>query len=175
MAGEESDGRIHRLLLLAEVEDVAVRLGVVEHAVGSRERLNQSVVFEILVHVEGVEVFGIKAGEQHVHHDDDVDLLRVGQVGIGVLLILDALLDVLIVEIEVVDVVVGAERRVVVGDDSLERGFLFVRCLFVVLLFLRQVFLYLLHIIVTFGGRREDTGDIHRLEVAALGLLFRLR
>ena len=77
LAGEEGDGGIHGVLLLAEVEDVAVGLGAVEHAVGAGEGLDQAVVLEVLVHVERVQVFGIEAGEQHVHHDGDVDLLRV--------------------------------------------------------------------------------------------------
>jgi hypothetical protein len=135
LAGEEADGGIHRVLLLAEVEDVAVGLGVVEHAVGARKRLNQAVVFEVLVDVEGVEVFGIEAGEQHVDHEGDVDLLGVGQVGIGVLLILDALLHVLIVEVEFADAVVAAVLGVVVGDDGLEGGFLLVGLLFVIGIF----------------------------------------
>ena len=37
-AGEEGDGGIDGVLLLAEVEDVAVGLGVVEHAVGAARR-----------------------------------------------------------------------------------------------------------------------------------------
>jgi hypothetical protein len=109
---------VHGVLLLAEVEDVAVGLGVVEHAVGARERLNQAVVLEVLVHVQGVEVLGVEAGEQHVHDDGDVDLLGVGQIGIRVLLILDALLHVLVVEVELADTVVGAVAGVVVGDDG---------------------------------------------------------
>ena len=82
-AGEKGDGGIDGVLLLAEVEDVAVGLGGVEHAVGAGEGLNQAVVLEVLVDIERVEVFGIEAGEQHVHHDGDVDLFLalVGQVG----------------------------------------------------------------------------------------------
>jgi hypothetical protein len=55
---------------------VAVGLGGVEHAVGAGEGLDEAVVLEVLVDVEGVEVFGVEAGEQHVHDDGDVDLLR---------------------------------------------------------------------------------------------------
>ena len=80
-AGEEGDGGIDGVLLLAEVEDVAVGLGGVEHAVGAGEGLDQAVVLEVLVHVERVQVFGIEAGEQHVHDDGDVDFLRGGVVG----------------------------------------------------------------------------------------------
>ena len=45
---------------------------------------------------------------------------------------------------------------------------------FVVRLFLRQVFLNLLHVRVALGGRGEDAGDVQRLEVGIGGLLFRL-
>lgn len=118
LAGEEADGDIHRILLLAEVEDIAVGLGVVEHAVGARKGLNQAVKLEVLVDVKGVQELGIEAGEEHVDHDGDVDLLCVGQVGIGVLLVLDALLYVLIVEVEFADAVIAAILGVVVGDDG---------------------------------------------------------
>ena len=64
-----------------------------------------------------------------------------GQVAVGVLLVLDALLHVLVVGVELVDGVVGAVAGVVVGDDGLEGFLLLVGLLLVVLLFLRQVFL----------------------------------
>jgi hypothetical protein len=70
--------------------------------------------------------------------------------------------------------VVAAVLGVVVGDDGLEGGFLLVGLLFVVGLFLRQVFLNLLHVLVAFGGRGEDAGDVERLEVGVGGLLFGL-
>ena len=62
------------VLLPAEVEDVAVGLGGVQHAVGAAEGLDQPVVLEVLVDVERVEVFGVEAGEEHVDDDGDVDL-----------------------------------------------------------------------------------------------------
>jgi hypothetical protein len=173
-AGEEGDGGIHGVLLLAEVEDVAVGLGAVEHAVGAGEGLNQAVVLEVLVHIERVQVFGIEAGEQHVYDDGDVDFLRVRVVGIGPLLVFDALLHILIVEIELADAVIGAVAGVVVGEDGLEGGFFLLGLDFVVLLFLRQVFLNLLHIGIALGGRGEDAGDIQRLEFGVGGLLLRL-
>ena len=171
--GEEGDGGIHGVLLLAKVEDVAVGFGAVEHAVGAGEGLNQAVVLEGLVHIESVQVFGIEAGEEHVHHDGNVDFLGMGQILIRKLLILDALLHVLIVEVELANAVIGAEAGVVVGEDGLEGGFLLLRFLFVVGFFLRQVFLNLLHIWIAFGWRREDAGDIERLVIEiSLRLVF---
>ena len=73
--GEESDGGVYGVLLLAKVKDVAVGLGRVENAVGPGEGLDQAVVLEVLVDVERVEVHGVEAGEEHVDNDGDVDLL----------------------------------------------------------------------------------------------------
>ena len=174
-AGKEADCGVDGLLLLAEVEDVAVGLGVVEHAVGSGKRLNQTVVLQVLVHVQGVQVLGVEAGEQHVHDDDDVDLRAVRKVAVRVLLVLDALLHVLIIEVESAHAVVGSIARVVVGDDAFEGFLLPVGFLLVVGSFLRQVFLYLLNILVALCGRREDAGDVQRPVVLIFRLLFGLR
>ena len=100
-------------------------------------------------------------------------LLR--QVGVGELLVLDALLDVLVVEVELVDAVVGAEAGVVVGDDGLEGLLLLLGVVLVVLLLLRQVFLNLLHVRVALGRRGEDGGDVERDELGVGGLLLGLQ
>ena len=174
--GEESDGGVDAVLVLAEVEDVAVGLGRVEDAVGAGEGLDQAVVLEVLVDVERVEVLGVEAGEEHVDDYGDVDLFLTlaGQVAIGELLILDALLDVLVVEVEVVDVVVRAIPLVVVGDDGLERGLLALGVVPIVLLLLGKVLLDLLDIFVALRRRREDGGDLERDELWVGGLPFGL-
>ena len=73
--GEQRDGGVDAVVLLAEVEDMAVRFGCVEDAVGAGESLDQAVVFEVLVDVERVEIHGVKASEEHVDDDGDVNLL----------------------------------------------------------------------------------------------------
>ena len=170
--GEESDGGVDAVVLLAEVEDVAVGFGRVEDAVGAGESLDQAVVLEVLVDVERVEIHGVKASEEHVDDDGDVNLLLalVGQVTIGEPLVLDALLDVLVVEVEVVDVMVRAVLLVVVGDDGFERGFLALRVVLVVLLLLGEVLLDLLDVLVTLRWRREDGGDLQGNELGVVGL-----
>ena len=175
--GEESDGGVDAVLLLAEVEDVAVGLGRVENAVGPGEGLDQAVVLEVLVDVERVEGLGVKAGEEHVDDDGDVDLLLAlaGQVAVGELLVLDALLDVLVIEVKVVDVVVGAVLLVVVGDDGLERGLLGLGVVLVVLLLLGEVFLDLLDVLVALRWRREDGGDLEGDELGVVGLALGLK
>ena len=141
LAGEQGDGIVNGFPLVAEVEDVSAGLGTVQHAVGAREGLNQAMVLEVPVHIKGVDVLGIEAGEQHVHHDGEIDLFVVRQVAVGVFLVLDAFLHVLIVEIKGADIEVDAVLPVVVGHDGLEGFFLPVRLLPVVGLLLRQVFL----------------------------------
>ena len=175
--GEERDGGVDAILLLAEVEDVAVGLGRVENAVGTREGLDQAVVLEVLVDIERVEVHGIEAGEEHVDDYGDVDLLGalVGQVAVGELLILDALLDVLVVEVEVVDVMVRAIPLVVVGDYGLERGLLALGVVPVVLLLLREVLLDLLDVLVALSWWREDGGDLEGNELGVVGLTLGLK
>ena len=80
---------------------------------------------EVLVDVERIEERGIEAGEEHVDDDGDVDLFLALalQIAVGEPLILDALLDILVVEVELVDFVASAVPPVVVRDDSPERRF----------------------------------------------------
>ena len=176
LAGEELDGVVDGVGLLAEVEDVAVRLGVVEDAVGAGEGLNEAVVLELLIDVEGVEEFGVETSEQHVDDDGDVDLVGLGpgrglaEVGQGEFLGLDAVLHVLIVGVEIAQAVVGAEAVVVIAEDRFEGLFLFVGRGLVVGLFLWEVFLQLLYVRIALGRWREDAGDVERAEVG-VGIL----
>src|SRR5690625_3351126 len=173
-AGKECDGVVHGLLLAPKVEDVAVGLGVVEHTIGAREGLNQPVVPEVFVHVQGVEVLGVEAGEQHVHHDGDVDLVLMRQIAVGVLLVLDALLHVLIVAVELADDVAGVVPGVVVGNDFFQGGLFLLRVLPVVGPFLGQVFLQLPDILVAVGRGRENAGNVERRVIRVFGLALGL-
>ena len=143
--GKKGDGRVHGLLLLAEVENVAVRLGAVKHAIRAGKCLNQAVVLEGLVHIERVQVFGIEPGQQHIDDDCDVDLVignfRVGftQIGVRPLLVLDPLLHILIVKIELAQAVIRPVANIEFGEDRL-KGFLFLFWFdLIVFLFLRQI------------------------------------
>ena len=161
-AGEESNGGIDAVLLVAEVKNVAVGLGRVENAVGAGEGLDQAVMLEVLVDVERVEESGIETGQEHIDDDGDVDLFPAlaGQIAVGELLILDALLDVLIIEVEIIDVVVCVKPLVVVGNDGLERVLLDLGVVPVVFLLLGEILLDLLDVLVAFGGWREDASNI---------------
>ena len=178
-AGKQRDGGIDAFLLLAEVDDMAVRLGRVQHAVGAGKGLDQAVMPEGLVDVERVEKPGVETGQQHVDDDGDVDLFRpfARQVAVGKLLLLDALLHIPMVEVEAVegvDVVVGVVPAVVVGDDRPQRGLLALGIVPVVLLFLQQVFLNLPDVRVAVGRRREQGGDFQGHECRVGGRPLRL-
>ena len=168
-AGKKGNGQVNRTFLLAKVEYGAVGLGAIQDAIGTGEGLNQPVVLEVFIHVDGVQELGVEAGEQHIHHDNNVNLLRMRQVLIGILLIFEALLHILIVKVEFVDAVVGAVTSIVVGNDRFESRLLFVRGFLVVGLLLRQVFLNLQDILVAFGGRGKDAGNVQGKEVALSG------
>ena len=129
-------------------------------------------IFEGFIHVQGVQVFGIKTGEQHIHHDGDIDFAFARIIPVGVLLVFDALLHILIVQIKFIDAVVGTELGVVIGDHFLKRG-RFLSGLFpVIRFFLWQIFLYLPHVFVALGGRREDAGNIQGRIVLVFSPLF---
>ena len=124
-------------------------------------------VLEVLVDIKRVEVLRVEPREQHVDDERDVNLLLAParEVEVGELLVLDALLNVLIVEVKVVDVVVGAVPLVVVGDDRLERGLLALRVVAVVLLLLREVLLDLLDVLVALCRRGKNRSDLEGYEV----------
>ncbi len=122
-------------------------------------------MLEVLIHVQGVQILRIEAGQQHVHHDGEIDLLLARQVAVGVLLVFDALLDVLVIEVEAIQRKVGAVAGVVIRDDFFERFPFFVRVFAVVELLLGQVLLQLGDVAVAARRWGEDTGHVQRLEV----------
>ena len=125
-------------------------------------------MLQVLVDVEGVQELRVKTGQQHVDHNRDVDLVMrlvgVGllEIGIRPLLVFDALLHVLIIEIEFTDFVIGAVLGVVVGEDGLQRFLLSGST--ALSSFSSQVFLDLLHIRIAVSRRGEDAGDVQRPE-----------
>ena len=94
-------------------------------------------IFEGFIHVQGVQVLGIKTREQHIHHDGDIDFVFVGIIPVGVLLVFDALLHILIVQIKFIDAVIGVIFFIIIGDNFLKRGLFPGGRLPVIFLFLR--------------------------------------
>ena len=99
--------------------------------------------------------------------------MRGGEIAVGILLILDALLHILVVQVELADAMVGAKARVVIGHDARERRLLAFGVLLVIFFLLRQVFLNLLYVLISLGRWREYAGNVQRTELRVLlGLLF---
>lgn len=99
--------------------------------------------------------------------------MRGGEIAVGILLILDALLHILVVQVELANAMVGAKARVVIGHDARERCLLAIGVLLVIFFLLRQVFLNLLYILVALGRWREYAGNVQWAELRVLlGLLF---
>ena len=109
LVAEQRDGVVGLFLQIAEGDDVAVGLDRVQDAVGARVRLDQAVVDEALVDEQRVERRGVEAGQEHVDHDDQVDLA-----------VLQPLGQVLVVVLELVGA--GVEARAEDGVVVLDRG-----------------------------------------------------
>ena len=59
---------------VAKTNDIAKGLNRIQNAVGARKSLNQSVMAQVLIHPQSVQSGGIKAGQEHVHHQEQINL-----------------------------------------------------------------------------------------------------
>ena len=66
---------------IAEADDIAVGLDGVQNPVRPGKRLNQTVQFKILVHPERVERCRVKACQEHIDHNEQIDLPRLDALG----------------------------------------------------------------------------------------------
>ena len=109
---EERDRILDTLLQTPEAHDIAEGLDLVQNTVGAGERLNQAVIFQILVHPEGIQRCRVKAGEEHIDHDQEVDLL-----------VLHPQRQILIVALEtvVIGAVIRVEQLIIIFDRHLEK------------------------------------------------------
>ncbi len=97
---------------IAEADDITVGLDGVQNPVRPGKRLNETVHFKILVHPERVERCRVKACQEHVDHDEQIDLPR-----------LDALGQVFVVVLELVRrrVKIDVERLVIVLNRGVQK------------------------------------------------------
>ena len=111
LVAKERDGVIHPLLQIAEAYDVAKGLDAVQNTVGPAEGLDQTVHLQILVHPQRIERGGVKAGEEHIDHDQEVQFL-----------VLHAEGNVLVIVLELVPVrrIVGMEHPVIIPDAGVQ-------------------------------------------------------
>ena len=98
-------------------------------------------VAQVFIHIKRVEVFGVKACKEHIHHDGNIDLLVLWKISIHVFLVFDALLQERVVLIKVIEATVFAVLRIVVGDDFCQSRLAQFGLFFIVLYLLREILL----------------------------------
>ena len=78
---KKRDRVVGGFLQIAEADDIAVGLDGVQNPVRPGKRLNEAVHLEILVHPERVERCRVKACQEHIDHDEQIDLPRLDTLG----------------------------------------------------------------------------------------------
>ena len=78
---KKRDRVVGGFLQIAEADDIAVGLDGVQNPVRPGKRLNEAVHLEILVHPERVERCRVKACQEHIDHDEQIDLPRLDALG----------------------------------------------------------------------------------------------
>lgn len=109
---EPGQGGVHPLLQVPETDNIAEPLDPVQNPVGAAEGLDQAVHFQIFVHPKGVQGGGVEAGQEHVDHDEQVQLIVLHPQGHVFIVIL---------ELFPGGVVVGVEHLVVVLNGLLQK------------------------------------------------------
>ncbi len=108
---EQGNGAVHPLLQVAEAYDVPEGLDGIQDAVGAAEGLDEPVGLQVFVHPQGIEGGGVKAGQEHVHHDQQVQLLVLHPEGYVLVIVLEFVAG---------GVIVRVEHLVIVGDGALQ-------------------------------------------------------
>ena len=94
-------------------------------------------VFQVFVHIQGVQVFAVKTCKQHIYHNGNVNLVFVRIIFVAVFLVFDASLHILIIQVEKINFVACTKLFVVIGYNGFECRFLFFWILFVIFFLLR--------------------------------------
>ena len=108
---EQRDRRVHALLQVTETDDVAKGFDGIQYPVRAAEGLDETVHFQVFIHPKGVQCGCVKAGKEHIYHDQQIKFLVLHSQG-----------DILVVVLELVAVsgVVGVEHLIVVPDCSVK-------------------------------------------------------
>ena len=112
LIAKQRNGGIYPLLQVAETDDISKGFDGIEDAVGAAESLNEPVHLQVLVHPESVQGGGIKTGEEHIHHDQQIQFLVFHPQGN---------IPVVVLELVAVSGVVGVEHLIVVPDGCVHK------------------------------------------------------
>ena len=74
---EKFDGLIHLAFQVTEANHLTETLLLVQHTVGTAERLQQSVILHVFVNIESVEFLAVKASKEHTDNQAEVKRLHV--------------------------------------------------------------------------------------------------
>ena len=74
LVSKESDGIISSLLEIPETDYITKGLDRVQYSVCPGKCLYQAVLFQVLVHKQGVEGCSIKTGKEHIHYYQQIHL-----------------------------------------------------------------------------------------------------
>ena len=112
LIAEKGKSIVGALLQIAEAYDIAAYLDGIENAVCAGISLNQPVHFQILVHPQGIQRRRIKAGQEHVDHNQQVKFPILHPQG-----------NILVVILELIAVrgIIGVEHLVIVADGSIQK------------------------------------------------------
>ena len=72
---EERNRTIHPFRKISKADDISKRLHRIQNAVRPGKRLNEPMHLEILIHPERIQRRRIEASEEHIHHDEQIQLL----------------------------------------------------------------------------------------------------
>ena len=92
---EKFDGLIHLTFQVTEANDLTETLLLVQHTVGTTERLQQAMILHVFVNIESVEFLAVEARKEHSDNQAEVKRLHVS------LLFLHAEVDVIVICTEV--------------------------------------------------------------------------
>ena len=146
---EKPDGRIDIAFQITEAYNLAETLFLIQYTVGTAERLQQSVVLQVLVHIERIELLAVEARKEHAHDKAKVKRLHVR------FLLFHALIDVIVIGSEILSSICRAEHFVVVIHDGLQ----FVRLTYAFADILSRTHSCLFVILATVGSVCEHSSD----------------
>ena len=69
---EQRNRSVHPFLQVSEADNVSKRLDGVQNTIGTAEGLNEAMHLQVFVYPESVQGGSIKAGEEHIHHDQQI-------------------------------------------------------------------------------------------------------
>ena len=111
---EQFNSRINIVFQISETNYFTKTFLLVQYSIGSAERLQQTMIFHVLVHIERIQLFTVKACKEHTHNKTKIKRFHIR------LLLFHAQIDVIIVSTEVLCGKKCAEIFIIIVHDGLQ-------------------------------------------------------